>query len=81
MKRRADSRRAIHTDYEGKRLGVVEVRHVSVPDADHRLSRAMDLLLKTTTAKSASSEANLSAEKEELSCQDTTPEAINEGNE
>ncbi len=46
MKKHRDFERKIrHNSYERKGLKVVAVRYVSTPDAESRLSRAIDILL------------------------------------
>jgi len=42
--------------------GVVQVRHVSVPNIECRLSRAVDLLLKMVSTNAALQEGNLPAD-------------------
>jgi hypothetical protein len=43
----------------------VKLRHVVVPDADIRLSRAIDILLRSAARKAAASEESINAKKEE----------------
>ena len=38
---------------EGQRLRVVEIRYLRTPDADERLSRAIDILLKSAASNVA----------------------------
>ncbi len=40
-----------HADRRGKRLRVAGIRYVSAPDADARLSRAIDILLRAAVRK------------------------------
>ena len=51
---------------EGQRLRVVEIRYVRTPDADERLSRAIDILLCSAARGAAKSEGSIDAKKEEL---------------
>jgi len=50
---------------EGQRLRVVEIRYVRTPDADERLSRAIDILLCSAVRGTAKSEGSIDAKKEE----------------
>ena len=44
---------------------MVEVRHVSTPDADLGLSQAIDILLMSSATNTAPSEENVNVQKEE----------------
>lgn len=48
-----------------QRLRVVEIRYVPTPDADERLSRALDILLRSAARKATVSEESTNAKKEE----------------
>jgi len=50
---------------EGQRLRVVEIRYVRTPDADERLSRAINILLCSAARGTAKSEGSINAKKEE----------------
>jgi len=64
-KRRAKKKIAlgvISPPKEGQRMGVVEIRYMPVPDADLRLTRAIDLLLRSAAREL---EGSTDAPKEE----------------
>ena len=46
-----------------RRLRVVEIRYVRTPDADERLSRAIDILLCSVVRGTAKSEGSIDAKK------------------
>lgn len=48
-----------------QRLRVVEIRYVPMPDADERLSHAIDILLRSAARKAAASEESIDTKKEE----------------
>ena len=52
---------------EGRRLRVVEIHYVPTPDADARLSRAVDILLCSAARDAARSEKSTNAKKEKPS--------------
>ena len=49
---------------EGQRLRVVEIRYLRTPNADERLSRAIDILLCSAVRGTAKSEGSIDAKKE-----------------
>lgn len=53
------------------RLGIVEVHYVPVPDADSRLTRAIDILLRSAAREV---EGSTDAQKWEKPAQDSPPE-------
>lgn len=72
MKKRRDFERKIrHSSYKRKGLKVVGVRYVSTPDAESKLSRAIDILL---GAAAREPEGSTNDQKEEGSPQDSQPE-------
>lgn len=56
-----------------QRLRVVEIRYTPTPDADERLSRAIDILLRSAVREP---EGSTNVEKEEESPQDSRPEGV-----
>lgn len=69
---------------EGQRLRVVEIRYVRTPDADERLSRALDILLRSAGRDLAISEGGIDAKKErtphQAPAEDTLTSADEESN-
>jgi len=56
---------------EGQRMGVVEIRYVPVPDADLRLTRTINILLRSAAREL---EGSTDAQKGEKPGQDSPPE-------
>ena len=52
-----------HSGYKRKKIRVVEVRYVPTPDADLRLSRAIDILLRSAARDAARSEKRANDKK------------------
>lgn len=74
MKKRRDSKVVTRrTNCEGQRLVVVDVRYVAIPDAESRLSRAIDILLRSAAT---GREGSVSAKKEEEPPKDSRLEKI-----
>lgn len=54
MKKRTDFEgETRHPSRKGERLRVIEIRHVPTPDANERLYRAIDILLRSATGDTA----------------------------
>ena len=74
MKNRTDFESKIqHSGHKRKGLRVVGVGYVSTPDADMRLARAIDILMRSTPREL---EGRINAEKEEEPPQDSRPEGV-----
>ena len=58
---------------QNKKRLVVSMRHVSIPDAESRFSRVVDILLRSAARKL---EGSVSAKKEEEPPKDSRPEKI-----
>lgn len=61
---------------EGQHLRVVEIRYVPTADADARLSRAIDILLRAGARHAAPPEENLSARRTKPPCQAPAPDTL-----
>jgi two-component SAPR family response regulator len=62
-----------HTERKGKRLKVTGIQYAPAPDAKSRLSRAIDILLRSAATEL---EGSVSAKKEEEPPKDSRPEKI-----
>ena len=66
---------------EGRCLRIVEIRYVRTPDADERLSRAVNILLASAARGAAKSEGSINAKKEELPHQAPAEDTLTGGDE
>ena len=66
MKKRADfGHKTPHMNRKGRGLRVVELRYVPTPDANLRLSRTIDILLRSATSGSSQAKESPDTEREE----------------
>ena len=61
---------------EGQRLRVVEIRYVRTPDADERLSRAIDILLRSAARHATQAKEIQNTEKQESPRQAPAKDAL-----
>jgi len=66
---------------EGQRLRVVQIRYVRTPDADERLSRAIDILLRSAARHAAQAKEVPNTEKQESPRQAPVKDALTGGDE
>ena len=69
MEKRRESQEAFDlrirsSQRDGERVRVVEIRYVPTPDANERLSRAINILLGSAARGTAKSEGSIDAKKE-----------------
>lgn len=66
---------------EGRRLPVVEIRYVRTPDADDRLSRAIDILLHSAAGQATQAKKVPNSERQESPRQAPVRDAPTGGDE
>ena len=66
---------------EWQRLRVVEIRYVRTPDADERLSRAIDILLRSAARHATQAKEVRNTEKQESTRQAPVQDALTGGDE
>jgi hypothetical protein len=62
VKERTDSESERHPNRKGKNLRVIEIRYVPTPDAQGRLSRAINILLRSAATDPANAQEPLPAD-------------------